>query len=192
MLFLDDLIGHEDRHSKNVMFSWKNPAGSRAADNLQIHAIDNGYSLADVDAKRDRQDIVLQRSNILPFKPEVYEESLKKMSPELHEKFKALKLEDVLRVAIGNGVKEKGALRALAVRLRSLQDNPEILGKFIEQASPRPLLKQKKHQEGRRDWHWKAAKDPEGLFRDHTSLNPTQTLQDIDDQIEAALASSTS
>jgi len=188
MLFFDDLIGHEDRHFRNVMYSWKDPTGPKTADNLQIHAIDNGFSLADFDEKRKKEQMVLQRDRILPFRPKVYEDVLRKMPPELHEKFKALKVEDVLRNMVESGIKDKGALRALAVRLRSLQDNPEVLAKFIDQASPNPNRQLTKHQSGRQEWHWMAGKHPEDLLRDHTSLDPKETLREIDAQIKAALS----
>ena len=188
LLFFDDLIGHEDRHYKNVMFSWKDPQGPKTADNLQLHAIDNGFSLAGFDDKNSPQDMILQRESILPFKSTVYEKVLRKMSPELHKKIKALKIEDVLRNMVETGLKDKSGLRALAVRLRSMQDNPEVLGPFITKAKASRRTRLAKHQVGRQNWHWLAGKDPEKLFRDHTSLPPKETMQQIDRQIEDALA----
>jgi hypothetical protein len=199
MTVLDVLMGHEDRHHGNVMFSWDD-SGNRGIENLRFHAIDNGYSFAEGHEKQSKRSFDV-RDPWMAAVHDLSEESIKdrwkiqkailRHIPEkIHEQLKKVKLPDMLEKLVASGIKDESALRAAAVRLRVLQDNPEVLKSFIDRHRdslggfmdmPRSAA-----QQGQMEFQYQSHKNPHQLLRDHTDLEP-DAYDQIVDQVRAAL-----
>jgi len=148
MIVLDVLQGHEDRHSSNMMFSWKNPNGPWTASNAQFHAIDNGYSFGHPDAKSGPWDFVVRH----PWSNNVVRSVLEHIPDELHEKLKKVKTRDVIKTLVAGGLKNKSMLQAVAVKLKAMQNDPAVIGKMMRGRRDPKDAQQK--------FHWQAGREP--------------------------------
>ena len=175
-ILLDFLMGHEDRHSSNMMFSWADPKGPKTIDNIRFHAIDNGYAFASPEDKHGPNDFVVRH----PWDNEVVEGIAKRIPDELHDQLKKVDIGEALKAVAGSGIKNRGALRTTGVRIRALQANPEVIGKIMKE-------KGLDAREAQQEFHWLASSDPAKLFQEYSGL-PTSALDDINRQVDAALA----
>jgi hypothetical protein len=186
MLFLDEIMGHEDRHFGNLMYAWQDPDGPETADNMRILGIDNGYAFADPEAKHSVRDFAtISRAGLAPFKDKVFEDVLAGVPDALHEKIKQIKIPELLDALKKSGITKKASLMATAARIMALQDNPEVIGKFISQGRAADGFP--KQDMGRKKWRYVSAKDPAELFRDYTDLPPS-AYDDLVKMVDEAAA----
>jgi hypothetical protein len=191
LVVLDALTGQEDRHGGNAMFQWIDPDKPKTAENLRIISIDNGYALADGDSKRGPGSYPIRdpwvSTGDKKERRKIAKELLARIPEELHEQLKKVEIEDMLGSLVESGITDRSALRAAAVKLAAMQDNPRVVGSFIGQhREPYDEYDESAAQKGQAAWHWAAQSDPEKLLRDHTDL-PEDTLGDIDRKVAAAL-----
>ena len=200
MTVLDALLGHEDRHGGNVMFSWKDPKGPKTANNLQIHAVDNGYALAEGHKKaggntfsiRDPWSATIdwRDPDKLEDRWDIQKKILSKIPEALHKQMKQVDPADVAKAMVKSGIKDASAIRAALVRLVVLQDNPEALKPFIRRRRSDPPQwgpqADSSAVKGQEDWQNMSHRDPEKLIRDHTDL-PENTLMNIRNMAKKAL-----
>lgn len=144
---LDLITGHEDRHAGNIMFSFD---GDETPENLQFSAIDNGLTMGSPSELPDHRVFVHPFGSLYVDDPDwtweeqqkahdkaekdsnkAIAESLRSLSPELHEQIRGMKMDDVARTLVDAGVHERGAVRAALVRIAALQEDPKIFGQFL-------------------------------------------------------------
>ena len=205
MTVLDALIGHEDRHAGNVMFSWADPSGPKTADNLRFHAIDNGYALAETSGKEgaaedemfDIRDPWLASTNWresenIRDRWQIQKGILSEISPELHEQLKQVDPAKMAETMVRSGIRDAGAIQAALVRLIVMQENPKVVGSFISRRKDDDLRRvpgpwaQSASVKGQKDWQRQSHLSPEKLLRDHTDL-PPQALADLKKIVREAL-----
>lgn len=178
MLFLDEIMGHEDRHYGNLMYSLVDPDKPATPENMRVISIDNGYAFADPDEKHSANDFTTVACyDCLPFADRVYSDVLDSMPEELHKKIKQIKIPELLKSLRASGITSRGSLMATAARIMALQDNPDVIGKFLSQA--------RNHDSGRKEWRYLSAKEPEKLFRDYTDL-PASAYDDLVKMVDEA------
>jgi hypothetical protein len=176
-ILIDVLMGHEDRHGNNMMFSWADPTGPKNIDNMRFHAIDNGYAFAHPKDKQSAEDFVVRH----PWDDSVVKSVVEQIPDELHEKLKEVKPQDLLKTLVSSGIKDEGALATAAFRLLALQDNPGIIGKLMAQGGRR-----RSTHAAQQKFHWLAAKEPEKLLEDYTDL-PKSKVDEIKQQVQDAM-----
>lgn len=208
MTVLDALIGHEDRHPGNVMFSWADPQGPRTAENLRIHAIDNGYCLAESRGKSGLPEDELfdirdpwnattdwRDPDAVQDRWQIQKKILGKIPEQLHEQIKQVKPADMAKAMVAAGIRDEGAIQSALVRLVAMQDNPEVLGSFIGRRrddNPReipPVWARSAAQKGQADWHRQSHHNPARLLNNHTDLDADEAIRDIRRAVSEALSS---
>lgn len=206
MTVLDALLGHEDRHPGNVMFSWADPQGPKTAENLQIHAIDNGYCLAESDGKRGMFEEELfdirdpwnattdwRDPAAVKDRWQIQKKILSELPEQLHEQLKQVKPSDVAKAMVEAGVRDAGAIQSALVRLVAMQDNRGVLGSFIGRRrddNPHevpPVWARSAAQKGQADWHRQSHHNPGRLLHDHTDLDADEAIADIRRVVRQAL-----
>lgn len=147
---LDLLLGHEDRHRGNLLYSFD---GDESPENLRFIAIDNGLSMASPSEHPDHrvyanpftgwyiepegashvQKKKLQRQGEKEGNAAVAK-SLSRISPELHERLQEVDLTEMAKAMTAAGIDEEGAVRAALVRLVALQQDPTIFREMLRRS----------------------------------------------------------
>lgn len=195
LALLDVLTGNEDRHGNNVMFSWKNPEGPRTLDNLRLHAIDNGYSFGAPGVKPEIHHYEIRN----PWADDkVLERLLSNVSMEMFDKLKAIDMDEFLKSLSSSGLTHKESLKAAAVRLTALQNNPDIFPALIgDLDSFEPLddpywssrAKYNQATVAQQVFQHLSGHDPERLLNDYTKLDAEDALAELEKKVEKALSS---
>ena len=145
---MDLIMGHEDRHRGNLLHYFD---GDETPENLRFVAIDNGLSMAAPSTLPDHrvyvnpfqgyytetEDMTWEEQLEAKDKgkkegDQVVADSLSRISPELHEKIKKLKLSTVAKSMTSAGIDDEGAVRAALVRIAALQADPTIFRDILQ------------------------------------------------------------
>jgi len=178
-LVLDALMGHQDRHYGNMGFSWIDPSGPKTAENLRVHAIDNGYALAETTPGQspgswDIRDNWSETggSERRNFVKEFFE----RIPDHVLDRLKDVSTKDVAQALVSSGLTSKSAIEAVALRLAVMKADPELLGRMISADDSRSAQQNFQFQS-----HHKQKKllQEAGL--------PESTLADIQRDVAAAL-----
>jgi hypothetical protein len=146
---LDLVLGHEDRHRGNLMFSFDGE--DETPESLRLTAIDNGLSLASPSTQADHRVYVNPFTGLYVDKPDAPREeqdriaddarrrgnqavsdSLSRVDPKLHEQLSKVDLKAAAKALTDSGLREEGAVRAALVRIAALQEDPEVFGTILE------------------------------------------------------------
>jgi hypothetical protein len=136
LLVLDALMGHQDRHGNNMAFSWKDPQGPKTAENLRIHAIDNGYALADTVAGQSPRSWDIRdnwSSTGSSERSKLLKQFFERIPDHLLEQLQDVTTKDVTKALASVGLTSESAIESVALRLAVLKADPELLGRLIDQ-----------------------------------------------------------
>lgn len=165
LLVMDVLMGHQDRHHGNVGFSWVDPNGPKTAQNLRIHGIDNGYSLAETQPGQSPGDWDIRDAWDItgPNRQHLVRNYFANVPRDMQERLSRISTKDVAEALKRAGIKKASVLEAVAVRLAVLKNNPAALYSFMSRNGS--IIGQKQFQ-------YYSHHKPEKLLRDHTNLAP--------------------
>lgn len=173
IMFLDQVLGHEDRHYGNIMFKKDKKSGK-----IRFIAIDNGLALADPEAKDGVSDYCMREpwTSVSGERTDDRQEMLIRVFsdvPEkMHERMKAVKMDDFVDALVDSGITNEKIVRAAAVRLAAFQHNPKVLHAFVKNFD-NPMI-------GLREFQHASAFD-------ETKLVKNRALQEIEASIKRAL-----
>lgn len=145
---MDLIIGHEDRHNGNLMWSFE---GEEKPENLRLVAIDNGLSLAsppdypgmqvyahpfgqffENDPDLPESDAEAQQKEYRKRGNETVVKALSNIDPELHKQLKQVDLGDAAKAMTDAGIDDEKAVRAALVRIAALQEDPKIFSQMMK------------------------------------------------------------
>lgn len=148
MNVMDLVIGHQDRHSGNLLWSFD---GDASPENLRLVAIDNGLSLGtpqsfpvemgyahpfdqffENDETIEGEAEKAQQAEYRERGDKAVSKSLGTVDPKLHEELKKLDLKEVAKALTASGLNDEKAVRAALVRLAAVQEDPKIFQQFLD------------------------------------------------------------
>lgn len=196
---LDAILGQEDRHHGNILFSWDD-SGDKGIENLRVHAIDNGYCVPSGTNKRSTDSYEIRdpwpatvthlSRNTLDDRWKIQRAILSHIPKAIHDKLKDVDVSDFIDALVESGIKDRSALEGAVVRLVVLQDNPEALKPLIDRHRNEyggwMVPEISATQKGQRDWHYQSHHRPAQLIREHSEL-PASTLDDIQRKVGDAI-----
>jgi len=180
IMVLDVLLGHQDRHPGNLGFSWVDPYKPHTAENLRLHAIDNGYALATTEPWQEDYswDIREPWPATGDRRNDLVENYFKAVPDEMRQRLQNLSTKDVAKALIKSGLKDKELIMAAAVRLALLKHNPEALAKMISDSGGDSYM-------GQRQFQYQSHHKPEELLAEMDL--PASTYANIQRDVRAAL-----
>lgn len=178
-LVLDALMGHQDRHYGNMGFSWIDPNGPKTAENLRVHAIDNGYALAETTSGQSPDSWDIRDNWTETGGSERYtlaKEFFERIPDHVLDRLKDVSTKDIAQALVSSGLKSKSAIEAVALRLAVMKADPELLGRMISSNNSRT---------GQQNFQYQSHHKQKKLLQE--AGLPESTLADIQRDVAAAL-----
>jgi len=194
MNVLDLIIGHEDRHRGNLMYSFDGQ--DQSPENLRLIGIDNGLALSNANPDPSHHAYVnpwqgyytetegMSWEETLTANAQGQEdgdqaviESLSNITPKLHAQIKKMDLGDAAKQLVGAGVKEESAVRAALTRIAVIQENPEVFSEFVGEKS------------GNLEEAWQAFQHESGTgdLLDRVDMLDDDKIKEVRSKIDAAV-----
>jgi len=145
---LDLILGHEDRHAGNILWSME---GGSSPENLRMVAIDNGLSLGspmsmpgmqvyahpfgqffENDPDLSEADAKAQQTEYRERGDKAVAKALSSIDPKLHEQLKQVDLSAAAKAMTASGLNDEKAVRAALVRIAALQEDPRIFAELLK------------------------------------------------------------